>query len=42
MYFGCFCFWGELDFPNCDDIYMCVMKKQFELLECFDSVYVHL
>ena len=34
-------FRGELDFLNCDDICMCVMNKQFELLEfVFDSVYV--
>ena len=43
MYFGCVCFRGELGFLNCDDICMCVMNKQFELLECvFDSVYVDL
>ena len=24
MYFGCVCFRGELGFPNCDDICMCV------------------
>ena len=35
MYFGCFGFRGELDFLNCDDIYMCVVNKQFELLETF-------
>ena len=30
-------------FLNCDDICMCVMNKQFELLEfVFDSVYVDL
>ena len=33
MYFGCFCFRGELGFLNCDDIYMCVVNKQFKLLE---------
>ena len=33
MYFGCVCFKGELGFLNCDDICMCVMNKQFELLE---------
>ena len=32
MYFGCFCFRGELGFLNCDDIYMCIVNKQFELL----------
>ena len=43
MYFGCVCFRGELGFLNCDDICMCVMNKQFELLEfVFDSVYVDL
>ena len=41
MYFGCVCFRGELDFLNCDDICMCVVNKQFKLLEfVFDSVYV--
>ena len=33
MYFGCVCFRGELGFLNCDDIYMCVVNKQFDLLE---------
>ena len=34
---------GELGFLYCDDIYMCVVNKQFELLEfVFDSVYVDL
>ena len=33
MYFGCFDFSGELGFLNCDDICMCVVNKQFELLE---------
>ena len=43
MYFGCFCFTGELGFLNCNDIYMCVVNKQFELLEfVFDSFYVNL
>ena len=43
MYFGCFDFRGELGFLNCDDICMCVVNKQFELLEfVFDSVYVDL
>ena len=41
MYFGCICFRGELGLLNCDDICMCVVNKQFELLEfVFDSVYV--
>ena len=36
-------FRGELGFLNCDDMCMCVVNKQFELLECvFDSVYVDL
>ena len=40
MYFGCVCFRGELGFLNCDEICMCVVNKQFELLEfVFDSVY---
>ena len=40
MYFGCVSFRGELSFLNCDDICMCVVNKQFELLEfVFDSVY---
>ena len=43
MYFGCVCFRGDLGFLNCDDICMCVVNKQFELLEfVFDSVYVDL
>ena len=43
MYFGSFCFRGEIGFLNCDDICMCVVNKQFELLEfVFDSVYVEL
>ena len=43
MYFGCFGFRGGLGFLNCDAICMCVMNKQFELLEfVFDSVYVDL
>ena len=43
MYFRCVCFRSELGFLNCDDICMCVVNKQFELLEfIFDSVYVGL
>ena len=43
MYFWCFGFRGELGFLNCDDIRVCVVNKQFELLEyVFDSVYVDL
>ena len=38
-----FCFRGELGFRNCDDIRMCVVNKQLELLEfVFTSVYVDL
>ena len=43
MYFGCFGFRGELGFLNCDDVWMCVVNKQFELLKfVFDAVYVDL
>ena len=43
MYFRRFCFKCELGFMNCDDICMCIVNKQFELLEfVFDSVYVDL
>ena len=43
MYFGCFDFRGELGFLNCDDDCMCVVNKQFELLEFVsESVYVDL
>ena len=43
VYFGCFYFRGELVFLNCDDICMCVVNKQFELLEfVFYFVYVDL
>ena len=43
MYFGRFCFRGELGFQICTDICMCVVKKQFEFLEIvFNSVYVDL
>ena len=43
MYFGCFGFSGELGFLNCDDVCMCVVNKQFELLEFVsESVYVDL
>ena len=41
MYFGWVCFRGELGFLKCNDNCMCVVNKQFELLECvFDSIYV--
>ena len=41
--FECFDFRGELGFLNCDDVCMCVVNKQFELLEFdFESVYVDL
>ena len=34
---------GERGFLNCDDVSMCVLNMQFELLEfIFDSVYVDL
>ena len=33
MYLWCFGFRGELGFLNCDDVCMCVVNKQFELLE---------
>ena len=43
MYFGCFGFRDELGFLNCDDVCMCVVNEQFELVEfVFDSVYVDL
>ena len=43
MYFGCFDFRGDLGFLNCDDVCMCVVVKQFQLLEfVFESVYVEL
>ena len=43
MYFGCVCFRGECGLLNFDDICMCVVSKQFELLELvFDAVYVDL
>ena len=44
MYFGSFCFRGELGFLNCDDICMCVVNKQFELFLkfVFNSIYVEL
>ena len=32
MYFGRFDFRGELGFLNCDNICMCVVNKQFDLL----------
>ena len=43
MYFWCFGFRVELGFLNCDDVCMCVVNKQFELLEFVsESVYVDL
>ena len=43
MYFWCFGFRGELGFLNCDNVCMCVVNKQFELLEFVsESVYVNL
>ena len=43
MYLGCFGLRGELGFLNCNDVCMCVVNKQFELIKfVFDSVYVDL
>ena len=43
MYFGCFGIRDELGFLNCVDVCMCVVNKQFELLEFgSESVYVDL
>ena len=43
MYFGCFDVRGEFCFLNCNDVCMCVVNKQFELLEFVsESVYVDL
>ena len=43
MYFGWFGFRGKLGFLNCVDVCMCVVNKQFELLEFVsESVYVDL
>ena len=43
MYVGCFGFGGELSFRNWDDVCMCVVNKQFELLDFVsESVYVDL
>ena len=43
MYFGCFGFRDELGFLNCDDVCLCVVNKQFELLKfLFESIYVDL
>ena len=39
----CFGFRGERCFLNCDDVCMCVVNKQFKLLEFVsESVYVEL
>ena len=39
-YFVSFCFSDELGFLNYNDVFMCVVNKQFELLEfVFNSVY---
>ena len=40
MYFGCFDFRGKLGFMNCVDVCMCVVNKQFELLEFFLSPFM--
>ena len=43
VYFGCVCFRGGLGILNCDDICICVVNKQFELLEfVYESVYADL
>ena len=43
MYFVCMDFMGELGFPNCDIVCMCVVNNPFELLEFVsESVYVDL
>ena len=43
VYFWCFGFRGALGFLNCDDVGMCVVNKQFKLLEFVsESVYVDL
>ena len=43
MYFGIYCFRGELGFLNCDDICISVVNKLFELIEfAFNSVYADL
>ena len=42
MYLGCVYLRGELGFPNCDDICMCIVNKQIELIEFFYSVYIDL
>ena len=43
MYFGGFGFMGELGFQNCDGVCMCVVNKQFKLIEFVsESVYVDL
>ena len=40
MYVGCVFLRSELGFLKCDDICVCMVNKQFELLEfVFDSVY---
>ena len=42
-FLGVLGFRGELGFLNCDDVCMCVVNKQFELLEFVsESVYVDL
>ena len=41
LYFGSVCFMSELSFLICNAICMCVVNKEFELIEfVFDSVYV--
>ena len=38
---GVFDFRSELGFLNCDDICMCVVNRQFGLLEFVYAVYIH-
>ena len=40
MYFGCFNFRGELGSLNCYDVCMCVVNKQFELIEFVLSLFM--
>ena len=39
-YFVCFDFRGELGFRNCNDVCMCVVNKQFELIEFVLSLFM--
>ena len=40
MYFGCLALGGGLGFLNCDDVCMCGVNNQFELLEVFFSPFM--